>query len=126
MAWTSSFSKFAFLVFRFAYPCVSRSDRLEFTQVCPYSFEVVICISKPGMHSRSVRSCDGPIADQEESDIVSLACSASEILDRFKNGFLEMIQWSILLAGEDSAKAGNPEHLFIGIHGFSNAIAKEY
>ena len=38
--------------------------------------------------------------------------------------FLEVIQRRILLAGENSAKARNTEHLFIGIHGFGNAIAK--
>ena len=67
----------------------------------------------------------GSIADEEEGDIVSLACSASEALDRFENRLFQMVQGDGLLAGENLAKPGNPKHLFVGVLGISNAVAKE-
>ncbi len=67
----------------------------------------------------------GVIADQQERDIVGLACAARKFLNRIEYRLLEMIQGRVTAAGKRVPQAGDAEQFVIGVGSFGNSITEQ-
>ena len=67
----------------------------------------------------------GNVAHEQQRDIVGLACATSEVLDRFENRLLEIIQRSVVPIGKSFTEPRDTIHLFVAVHGFGDTIAEQ-
>src|SRR5712671_7453987 len=52
--------------------------------------------------------------------------TAGEGFNGFEDAFLKLLKRTLELAGEEFLEARDAEHLFVGIHGFGDAVAEEH
>src|SRR5437879_13088799 len=52
--------------------------------------------------------------------------AAGEILDGFKDAFLNLFQRTLGQAGQELLEAGNTVKLIVGVHGFCNAVTEKH
>src|SRR6266404_5188841 len=81
--------------------------------------------AKPVLGSGRNALRGGVIADQQERDIVGLACTARKSLNRIEYRLLEMIQGRVTAAGKGVPQARDAEQFVIGVGSFGNSITEE-
>src|SRR5258708_33147226 len=81
--------------------------------------------AKPVLGSGRNALRGGVIADQQERDIVGLACTARKSLNRIEYRLLEMIQGRVTSAGKRVPQARDDEQLVIGVGSCGNAVTAE-
>jgi len=68
----------------------------------------------------------GPVPDEGDSDVVSLAGAACETLNGIENRFLEMAQGCVVPAGKGFVQTKGAEELRFGFCSFGDCIAEEH